>query len=325
MAAGVSVGIVGAGSIAGDHIRAWQGLGASVLLHSPRTGRRVADGYGIRYCASLVELLAAVDMVVVCAPTDTHFALASAAVEAGRPVLCEKPLTRWPAQARALLHAAAAAGVPVVPAHVVRFFPAYQVLADAVGAGTVGSVQAVRLSRVGPAPSSGWFTDVARSGGLMDLMVHDLDVARWLAGEVVGVVAAQHPATVDGRLPDVVSAQVSLTHANGALSQLHGRWGPPGSAFRTAVEVWGTAGSLRSDNGPEHRVVAESGGRSVLLPVADDGDAFRAQAADFLALVRGGTASRVTGADGLAAVVLMDAVLGSIDNGLPVTVAVDQR
>jgi myo-inositol 2-dehydrogenase/D-chiro-inositol 1-dehydrogenase len=330
VADGIAVGIVGAGSIAAQHIDAWQSLGADVAIHSPRTAREVAARRGLRYCADLGELFAAVDVVVVCTPTDTHFALASAAVAAGRPVLCEKPLTRSAVDARAVAAAAARAGVPLVPAHVVRFFPAYELIAAAVGAGRIGQVHALRLSRTGaaPQPTDGWFGDVRRSGGLLDLMVHDLDVARWLAGDVVEVVAGQHPGNRGGRIPEVVTTQVMLTHRSGALSQLHAMWRPVGAPFRTTVEVWGDGGCLRHDSGSGHSVIAESGRpltTTVLHPPRSADDPFRSQAADVISAHRQGSTPRVTAADGVAAVVLMDAVLESIDSGAPVSVAPDQR
>jgi predicted dehydrogenase len=320
-----AVGIVGAGTIAVQHIQAWQALGARVLLQSPHTGRALASRYGLRFCADLAELFAAVDLVVVCTPTDTHFPIAGAAVEAGLPVLCEKPLTRRAADARRLVEAAAGAGVVLVPAHVVRHFPAYRRVADAVASGMVGTVQALRLGRTGaaPQPSGSWFTEVARSGGLLDLMVHDLDAARWLAGAVVGVLAVQHPPTTAGRLPDIVTVMATLTHRSGAVSQLHAMWGPPGLPFRTTVEVWGDLGSLRHDSTSGADIRCDLGpGAPTTLPVLT-GDPFLAQAADCLAAVRGGTSAQVSADDGVAAVVLLEAVLESIATGQWVPVGSD--
>lgn len=317
-----AVGIVGAGTIAVQHIHAWQALGARVLLQSPHTGRRLAARYGLRFCADLAELFAAVDLVVVCTPTDTHFPIAVAAIESGLPVLCEKPLTRRAADARRLADAAAGAGVVLVPAHVVRHFPAYRRVADAVASGMVGRVQALRLSRTGAAPpsSGSWFTEVERSGGLLDLMVHDLDAARWLAGEVVGVVAVQHPPSTAGRVPDIVTVVATLTHRSGAVSQVHAMWGPPGLPFRTTVEVWGDLGSLRHDSTSGTDIQIDVGlGATTSMPVPP-GDPFLAQAADCRSAVRRGTMAQLSADDGVTAVVLVEAVLESIATGQWVTV-----
>lgn len=315
---GLSVGIVGAGAVAHHHILAWQSLGATVLVHARPRGREVADRYEVEFRDDLTDLLHAIDVVDVCTPTDTHSSIALAAIGAARSVMCEKPLARFPAEARQLVQAAEHAGVHLFPAHVVRYFPAYRAIADTIRSGTIGTVQSLRLSRTGasPAVAGSWFSDVRRSGGLMDLMIHDLDVARWLAGDVGTVVASQEPATRNGRLPEVVTAQVALTHRSGALSQVHGTWGAAGVPFRTTIEVWGTTGSLRHDSSSGDGVLADLGEPrgSVVLPVPMSGsDPYRAQAADFATSLTGASVPRVTAQDGVAAVELIDAALRSID------------
>src|SRR5919109_529478 len=81
---------------------------------------------------------------------------------------------------------------------------------------------------------AGWYREVARSGGvIMDLMVHDLDQARWTCGEVVSVYAVQNPPTVDGISPVNVAAHVTLTHATGAISHCRATWGATGTRFQS--------------------------------------------------------------------------------------------
>lgn len=320
---GLAVGIVGAGAVAHHHIVAWQSLGATVLIHAPPRGRDVANRYRVEFRNDLTDLLQAVDVVDVCTPTDTHLSIALAAIDAGRSVMCEKPLARHPAEARQMVQAAESAGVHLFPAHVVRYFPAYQTIAQTVRSGTIGTVQSLRLSRTGasPAMAESWLSDVRRSGGLMDLMIHDLDAARWLAGDVETVVASQEPATRNGRLPQIVTAQVALTHRSGALSQIHATWSAPGIPFRTTIEVWGTTGSLRHDSSTGDGVLADLGEPrgSLVLPTSES-DPYRAQAADFVTSLTGASAPRVTAQDGIAAVELIAAALDSIETRRPIDI-----
>lgn len=321
------VGVVGAGTISHRHISAWKSLGATVIVQSPSSAPMMALRYGIDVAATFGELLPLVDVVDICSPTDTHLPIAMAAISAGRHVICEKPLARTGPDADRIVRAAADATVQLLPAHVVRFFPPYAAIKQALLAEAIGEVRTLRFSRggAGPALPGTWFADVARSGGIvMDLMIHDLDAARWLAGEVESVHAQQNPADQDGLLAPRVGAQIALTHASGAISQLQGTWGAAGLPFRTTVEVFGDAGLLSHDT-------ARGGALSVYPPeahpstttfldAASSADPYRDQFQEFSVALTGGPPARVTGHDGWAAVVLAEAALESIRTGQPVRI-----
>ncbi len=82
----------------------------------------------------------------------------------------------------------------------------------------------------------------------MDLMIHDLDQARWTCGEVETVYAVQSPPTVDNVVPPFVSAHVTLTHTGGAISHIRATWGALGTPFTTGFSIAGDAGVLRYDS-----------------------------------------------------------------------------
>jgi len=200
---GLTVGLIGAGNIAHVHVQSWKALGARVLVHSHDGAAELATQYGLEVAESLDTLFAEVDFVDIVTPSATHKELTLAAIKAGRDVICEKPLTLTAADSRELSEAAAAAGVRIYPAHVVRYFPEYVAAHDAIGAGKIGEVAVARFFRQASSPAErGWYRDVARSGGvIMDLMVHDLDQARWMCGEVTSVYAVQSPPSVAGSAP----------------------------------------------------------------------------------------------------------------------------
>lgn len=324
---GLRVGVIGAGAISHRHIAAWQSLGVTVIVQSPTSASAIADQYGIDFTESFDEVLPRVDVVDICTPTDTHAEIVMAAISAGRHVICEKPLARFGVDAKLIVHAAAEAGLQIFPAHVVRFFQPYAIIAAALRAGTIGTAHSLRFSRTGASPAlpGSWFADVPRSGGIvLDLMIHDLDIARWFAGEVEAVYAQQSPPDRDGRLPRHVGAQIALTHTSGAISQLQGVWGMPWLPFRTTVDVFGESGVLRHDTAHGNNVSIEQGEpRRSTTSAADPSsipDPYRDQLQEFAIGLTDGAAPRVNAWDGAAAVVLAEAALESIRTRQPILV-----
>ena len=125
------------------------------------------------------------------------------------------------------------------------FIPAYAQLRRAVGDGLLGELAVLRFYRSGAFPvRAPWFADLDSSGGIiLDMMIHDLDIARWVAGEVTRVSASW--VRRDG---PVEAAHVLLTHASGVISQISGLWGSPRTRFTTGYAAAGTGGTLEHDS-----------------------------------------------------------------------------
>lgn len=309
------VGMAGTGGIAAAHLPAWLALGASVRLYSTDgTAPTVAALHGpaVSVAESWDDLVSTADVIDVCTPSDTHVPLVRAAVDAGVDVLCEKPLALTATDAEMLVAHAADAGVRLYPGHVVRYFPAYEALAGAVARGDLGEVAFARFTRTGAAPAwAPWFRDASRSGGIIvDQMIHDIDQARSLFGEVVRVHAQESaPEGADG----TSSAVAALTHRSGAISTVIGVWGPAGTPFRTTYDVTGTDGTIRHDSQEHPGLVrrgatpgtgADGGG----IPLGDAEDTpFHREIREFAAAFAGGPEPRVTAADGAEAVRIAEA------------------
>lgn len=326
----LKIGLIGAGGIAGVHIAGWLQLGASVTIYSRSGAAGLVQEYGIAEVESLEELLAVSEVVSILTPTTTHHEYALAAIAAGLDVICEKPLAENAARAAEIVNAAKAAGVRLFPAHVVRFFPEYVEAKAQVEQGRIGALEVLRLSRASAPPAAGsWFFDEVQAGGIVrDQMIHDLDQARWLAGEIVQVEAVQDPPTVDAKVPRPVSAKVFLTHESGAVSLLRGEWGPDSMPFHTSIALEGDAGNWAfalpaasddldvldgSDSGDGDKA---PGG---LLPAKAPADSpYALQIAEFAAARVSGDPSRVTPYDGVMAVALTEAAYASIASGGPV-------
>ncbi|MDQ1135876.1 putative dehydrogenase [Microbacterium sp. SORGH_AS 1204] len=316
------IGLIGAGGISLNHLPHLLALGAEVYVYSQEGAAELVAAHGGTAVETLDELLDRVDIVDVVTPTVTHFDVVSRALEAGKHVISEKPLTRTPEQASELLQKAADAGRQLYPAHVVRWFPEYVQLKRAVDAGQLGELAVLRFSRSGAYPTrTPWFADRALSGGIiMDQMIHDLDIARWVAGEVVTVSAVSSRAG-DATAP-VEAAHVLLTHASGAISHIAGLWGPEHLAFTTEFSVSGTGGTLEHSSAAQRNVltdlaVSTVGGEAV--PDTDPAeDPYYLELQDFLRAFADGETPRVTAADGAAAVAIAAAALESLETGQPV-------
>ncbi|MCU1529128.1 MAG: dehydrogenase [Frondihabitans sp.] len=316
-----TIGLVGAGGIAHAHLPNLLRLG-HVIVHSEVGADELVARYGGEVVDTLDELLERADLVDVATPTYTHHDVVRRALEAGKNVVSEKPLARSDDDADDLVETARELGLQLYPAHVVRFFPEYVRLKEAVDRGLLGDLAVLRFSRSGAFPTrTPWFGDRALSGGIiMDQMIHDLDIARWVAGEVVRVSAvatrrgdAEHP---------VEAAHVLLSHASGAISHIAGIWGPTHLQFTTEYSVTGTLGTLAHSSLAERNYVADlesPAAANGLLPELDPTeDPYFLELREYLAAFAGGPTPRVTADDGRVAVRIANAALESLATGQPV-------
>ncbi|RSN07829.1 gfo/Idh/MocA family oxidoreductase [Streptomyces sp. WAC 01325] len=321
----LDVAVIGAGFIARTHIPAWIALGARIRIFSTDgQAALLAEEFGLTEAASLEEALDWAAVADICTPTPSHHDIALAAFEAGAHVLCEKPLALTPQHAQHMAEAAHKAGRLLYPGHVVRFFPAYVRLRDAVTSGALGRVAVARFTRAGRYPTwSSWFADPALSGGIVtDQMLHDIDIARWLFGEVASIHAAQrgNPTAPDG---PVATGSATLTHESGVISQVLGAWGPPATPFRYTFHVAGSDGTLTHDSlaHPSLRVSGNLAAQGDGVPTGDFGeDPFATQIREFAAAFQGGPTPRASARDGVAAVRIAAAARQSAATGLAVTV-----
>ncbi|MEJ1092400.1 Gfo/Idh/MocA family oxidoreductase [Microbacterium istanbulense] len=303
------VGIVGAGGIAPPHIAAWLEIGAEISILDRRGAAALAAQHGLTLVPTLDELIDAVDVVDIISPTSTHTAIALAAIARGRDVVCEKPLALTAAEAADIVRAASEAGVRLFPAHVVRYFGDYARAKQEVDAGVIGDLVELTFRRTVAAPAVAWFYDQDSGGGIIrDLMIHDLDQAVWFAGPVARVSATQTPPADGSLVTPPVSAEVVLEHVSGAVSRVRADWAEPGTPFHSRAELFGTRGALRVDS-------AGDTGDAGYLPPASDTDPYLTQLADFVAARVEQRDTRVTPADGVLAVALVDAAYAALASG----------
>jgi predicted dehydrogenase len=318
------VGIVGTGFMGRTHAAGWAQTEATLTAFVAKTpAADLAERYRAHIFSDIEAMLAEVDVVDICTPTDLHHQMVLAAASAGKHIICEKPLARTLKQAQEMIAGCEAAGVKLLVAHVVRFFPQYTQAKRMVEAGEIGKPAVIRLKRGTYQPKKAvdnWFLDDEKSGGMMlDLMIHDFDYARWVAGEVESVfaqkVSSNHPeASVDHGL-------VILTHKSGALSHVEGSWAYPPPLFRTRLEIAGSNGWLRVDSDEtaaigNHLHQRAEDPHDVPLPSSPlDEDPYTTQIKSFYAYLDQGIPTIVTAADGLAALQIALAAIESAEIG----------
>lgn len=312
--------------MAATHADGWAAAGDRVT-HVLGTGSSrattLAADLGAEVAGDLEALLSAVDVVDICSPTDTHLDYIRAAAESGTAIVCEKPLGRTAAAANEAVAICEDTGVPLLVAHVVRFFPEYSAARDRVVAGDLGDIAVMRLDRSTyfPMREGSWFSDHERSGGVvLDLMIHDVDYARWVGGDVVRAYARL--AQPQGSGGHVLA---TLRHAGGALTHIQGSWAFPAGSFRTSLEIAGSDGLLKMHaSEPFHSITPERDDvADVPQPPSTLAESpYVTQMRHFSAVLHGGEESKVSAADGAAAVAVCEAIATSIETGQAIEMGV---
>jgi myo-inositol 2-dehydrogenase/D-chiro-inositol 1-dehydrogenase len=207
----------------------------------PELTEAVAAKLDVETAASPPALLGAnLDGVVIAAATDAHPQLILAAVEAGLPVFCEKPVARSPEEAAEVLRRCAGARVQI--GYNRRFDPGFVAAREAVRRGDLGRVHTVRSTTLDPAPPPAEY--LAASGGIFhDCSVHDFDIVRFVTGREVVEVYATGSARGFTDIDDVSTSAAVLTLDDEALVVVsNSRYNARGYDVR--LELHGTADSI---------------------------------------------------------------------------------
>lgn len=239
------VAVVGLGFMGSMHTAALQSIpGAELVAICSRDERKLSgdlsavggnlsSGSGIYNFSSLKKYrdLQAVlndpeiDAVDVCLPTHLHADVTVAALLAGKDVLVEKPMALDLDSSLRMLEASRSTSRILMVAHVLRFFPVYQVLSDAIASRQYGAVRGAHFRRRCAAPAwSDWLGDPTKSGGgVFDLLIHDADICLHLFGKPESVSAVGYQSLPEGI--DIISAR--LQYADALTIEFAGGWHHP--------------------------------------------------------------------------------------------------
>lgn len=309
----LTLGLVGLGRMGNvyAHDIATQIPGArlgAVADHDAEHARRTAERHGAaRSYAEGADLIADadVDAVVIATPTGTHAELVSAAAARGRAIFCEKPLSVSLDDALRMQADVERAGVFCHVGFMRRFDAGYRAAHARLAEGTIGRPMLFKATSRDPAPPSLEFLDPAASGGLiLDMGIHDIDLARWLMGPIARVraVGAALARPEIGDIGDVDTAIVTLELASGALGVVDlSRQSTYG--YDISTEILGTEGALRVGYLQETPLLTLTRDRVAHDVVPGFPERFRAaytaQLADFVVRLGGGHPPAIPIEDGV--------------------------
>lgn len=215
--------VIGAGLIGARHIEIVNRLPetelASIVDPAP-VAEALAEQHGVSHYGDLAEMLSTdtPDGVIIASPNQLHVEQGLACVGASVPMLIEKPIGSVAAECDALVTAADASDVPILVGHHRRHNPIIQAAKAQIDSGAIGSLVAVSamcwLYKPDDYFNVEWRTK-AGAGPVFINLIHDIDLLRYLCGEVIAVQAFQSSATREHEVED--TAAVTLQFASGAL------------------------------------------------------------------------------------------------------------
>lgn len=296
----VKIGLVGLGFMGAAHLNAYLKMPdahiAAIASNDPlkRSGDLTTVGGNIGGKALSYDFSAVrkyldwrtlvddpeIEIVDICLPSEFHAPVTIAALEAGKNVLCEKPMALSVVDCERMIAASTQYGHILMIGQVLRFWPEYRYLREFVNSGDYGRVRsATFVRRCGVPDWSRWLPDESRSGGaLLDLLLHDVDQALDLFGTPERISAK--------RIGDSDSVMASLIYPGGPEVRIQGGWFASGTPLSMSFQVraeraeldWSADGLMLSDMSGQRKQVNASGG-----------DGYEAELAYFVECCRSGT------------------------------------
>ena len=220
----LKIGVIGFGSMGKNHVRVCTELETVELFGvadtDKITAKKVAEKFGTKAFLDYRELLPEIDAAIVATPTVTHHKIAMDLLNNGRHVLVEKPICDSIEKAEELMKKAEKESLILAVGHIERHNPAVQFVKDLTQSKRIGELITLTSKRVSNLP--GRIRDV---GVIFDFGVHDIDVMRYLAGEVESVYARA------GKFNDMIKyedhANIVLNFENGICGIVEVNWLTP--------------------------------------------------------------------------------------------------
>ena len=314
MAKKLRIGLLGGGRIGklhGTNVQNFIPDAEVVILADPFLNEEMeewAKSIGIERCTkdpADVFAAADVDAVFICSSTDTHADFMMQAAAAGKHIFCEKPIATDIAKIKEALAAVEKAGVKLQVGFVRRFDRSHKAVRDVVASGKLGKPYVVKVCSRDPAGPPMSYVKV--SGGIfMDMMIHDFDMVRYLAGSDVTEVSATGTVLTDpgyAEYDDVDTAIVTLKFENGAIGVIDNcRQAPYG--YDQRVEVLCEKGAVQDNNHLENEAYISTAetvcsAKPTYFFLERYNDAFVAETKAFVDSCLNGAEIPVGGKDGL--------------------------
>jgi myo-inositol 2-dehydrogenase/D-chiro-inositol 1-dehydrogenase len=323
----IGIALMGAGRMARTHAKAISAAGGRLVtvydvVESAAKSLAADAGASVAHSAEEAFDRPEVAAVLVVTSSNTHVDLIIKAVQAGKAVMCEKPLAPNLEDARRCIEVLGPKASSVFLAFNRRFDGGHAELKKAIDQGEIGSLEQLTITSRDPAPPP--LDYIPNSGGLFrDMMIHDFDMARWMLGEEPVRIYSCGSCLVDpeiGKLGDIDTACVTMVTQSGKQAViLNCRRAVFG--YDQRIEAFGSAGMVISDNpratGVKRYSSTSFGAPDRIFTFYMDryGDSYRREIETFLGGVAAGTPPPVNAIDGLRATYLADAAGASLRLG----------
>lgn len=289
----MKAGVVGVGYLGRIHAQKYAGLPGVRLVGvadvDAERARQIGLELGVGWYTDFRELLGLVNLLTISVPTQAHFAVASAALLAGIPVLLEKPMAASLAEADQLIELADRRGLVLQVGHLKRFHPAVVALR---ASGLVDSPRFIQSQRLAPFKNRALDVDV-----IMDLMIHDVDlILHWVDSPLVAVEAVGGSVVTE----HLDFANARLRFADGCVAAMTASRVAPAMVRR--VDIFQSDGQITVDF-LDRRVLGRRRGAGLhhleefALSVPEY-DTLEAEIGAFCEAVRRGCPPMVSGRDG---------------------------
>jgi len=308
----LNVAVIGCGVWGRNHVRVLSDLKNVDLTYisdvSEKVASEIAHKNHLEYCTDPQMLFdnPEIDAVTICTPTVTHADLATRAIEAGKHVLVEKPMTDTVEEAEKLIKLSKSKGVKLSVGFIERFNPAIQEAIKIISEGTIGDVILAHTRRV-----SRWPVRIGDVGVIKDLAIHDIDIMNQLFGIEAGTVYAT-AGKIQHSFEDYANIMMCYPNNRGAIVETN--WLTP-RKVRT-LTVTGTEGIVNVEFITQTLTIENE--KQIVQPFIGNGEPLRLELENFVDAIINDVPPKITGEDGLRALKVCEAAIESAMLGRPV-------
>ncbi len=289
---------------------------------------QLASRFGARVASSPEEIWVAddVDAVLIASSTNTHADLLSGAIQAQKPIYCEKPIDLNISRVKAVVQEAYQANIPILIGFSRRFDPNHLGVREAIENGKIGKLEMMHLTSRGPQPPPISYVKVS-GGQFRDQTIHFFDLACWIADEAPIEVYATGAALIDpaiGEAGDVDTSMLILKMPSGALCHIdNSRRSAYG--YDERIEVFGSEGMVQSNRKPTREVALYTGTKVIFDGLHPDwfgrlGPSFALALDAFISTLEGNEIAYPSLMDGLRAQLIAEAAVESLHKNQPVKI-----
>ena len=289
---------------------------------------QLASRLGAKIASSPEEIWTAddVDAVLIASSTNTHADLLSSAIQAQKPIYCEKPIDLNISRVKAVVQEAYHANIPILIGFSRRFDPNHLGVREAIENGKIGKLEMMHLTSRGPQPPPISYVKVS-GGQFRDQTIHFFDLACWIADEAPIEVYATGAALIDpaiGEAGDIDTSMLILKMPSGALCHIdNSRRSSYG--YDERIEVFGSEGMVQSNRKPTREVALYTGTKVIFDGLHPDwfgrlGPSFALALDTFISTLEGNEIPYPSLMDGLRAQMIAEAAVESLHKNQPVKI-----